>query len=350
MKKYLIILGYIVGFFICTGTLFKLQHWPGAGPLLIVGFTLFSMVFIPTLFIHRIYENRSRLNFAVNLFALFSLSSTFIGVLFKVQHWPGAGAMLLVGSLFFLFPTLILYIIQQFKEYDRKFSEFYKTILAIVIASVFFIVYALNYSRDIIVTYLKIEETTIETNSNLLAFNQFLLGEINRSNQDNFITSAVNIDKYAQEAIATIEQIKQQLIEMSEGENSEAFENHWAINSLDNYDIPSYFLGNQNSEGADHLLKSLNELREKIKSELNRLPLVSKDSLINDLGDLGIKTDPDNRMSYKENTTWQEEMFYHTPIAGTLAILTSLQNQVLSAEFRMLSIIHKNINTRNYAK
>jgi hypothetical protein len=48
MKKVVFISGAISVSIIAIGALFKVQHWPGAGPLLLVGVILFALLFIPT--------------------------------------------------------------------------------------------------------------------------------------------------------------------------------------------------------------------------------------------------------------------------------------------------------------
>ena len=46
---------------------------------------------------------------------------------------------------------------------------------------------------------------------------------------------------------------------------------------------------------------------------------------------------------YKDNITWQEQMFYDMPVVSALTQLTFLQNVVLNAEFKTYSTIYKNL-------
>lgn len=53
MKKTMFILGYIAVSLITTGLLFKLQHWPGASIMLVFGIGLLNFGFLPMYFYGR---------------------------------------------------------------------------------------------------------------------------------------------------------------------------------------------------------------------------------------------------------------------------------------------------------
>ncbi len=54
MKPGISILGYLAIALSTTGILFKLQHWPGAGILLILGIALLNFGFLPLLFLSKL--------------------------------------------------------------------------------------------------------------------------------------------------------------------------------------------------------------------------------------------------------------------------------------------------------
>lgn len=53
MKKTMFVLGYIAVFLSTTGLLFKLQHWPGAAVMLTLGIALLNFGFLPMYFYGR---------------------------------------------------------------------------------------------------------------------------------------------------------------------------------------------------------------------------------------------------------------------------------------------------------
>jgi hypothetical protein len=338
MKKFLIIFGSFILFIVSTGTMFKLMHWPGAGPLLVIGIFLFSVFFLPIFFILRMVENKSALNIITNIFGLFTTSSLFMGVLFKIMHWPGAGPMIVLGTTFFICPTLILYVIQQFKEYNRNFREFWRTVVLGVLVSVFLIFWGTNVTRNILYSYLKIEDATLQTNLNLTEYNSFILDEIKQKHPDDsvYVVTAEEIHKLTTEMVQKIENIKKELIQSVEL-NPEAMDNHWLINAKDNYDISTHYLGTAESQAGIELFNNLNALKTELKKQMEKLPLANK-ATIEGLGDFGIKTELNPAMADYE-MEWNQEMFHSQIVVGALSLLTGLQNEVLNAEFKCLKVI-----------
>lgn len=53
MKKTMYLIGYIALFLSTTGLLFKLQHWPGAAIILTIGIALLNFGFLPMYFYDR---------------------------------------------------------------------------------------------------------------------------------------------------------------------------------------------------------------------------------------------------------------------------------------------------------
>ncbi len=344
MKKTLIILGYFILFIISFGTLFKLQHWPGSGALLVLGISGFAIIFLPLFFIQRMLENGKPLNIITNIFGLLSTSTIFMGVLFRVQHWPGGSMMVVTGTFVFAFPTLILYTVQQFKEYDRKFSEFWRTITMGVLVSVFLMFWGLTTSKNILFSYLKVEDATIETNKNLLEFNNFLLIQIDQKHTDNsqYHEAITTIHESTTKMMNSIEEIKNELLQYTVPEGTT---NHWNSNALDNYDIPTNYLGTSQSEKGIDLWQSLNRHKMILSEQLNKISFENPD-IIKSMGDFGIKTDLKPEMKgeneSRNEVSWNEGMFNLQPMAGALALLSGIQNEVLSAEFKTLTTILTN--------
>lgn len=105
MKTTMKVFGAIATILMAFGSLFKIMHWTGAGIILTLGFFLLTFVFLPSAVYvsYREVSNRTRLFTHLSGFlAAFLLS---ISILFKIQHWQGAGfaitiAMLIAGIFF----------------------------------------------------------------------------------------------------------------------------------------------------------------------------------------------------------------------------------------------------------
>jgi hypothetical protein len=114
--------------------------------------------------------------------------------------------------------------------------------------------------------------------------------------------------------------------------------NHWDINSKDNYDIPTHYLGSSESAKGVELWNKLNDYKIRLKDQLKSIPFVSQD-VIDRLGDFGIKTELKPEMTDGYQMNWNEGMFSQQTIVGTLALLSAIQTEVLNAEFKCLKVI-----------
>ena len=83
------------------GWLFKFQHWAGAAILIIVSSFLFSLGALPLIMKSR-YEKRKALisekTLILSIADMISISLILNGLLFKVQHWPGALYLIQAGA------------------------------------------------------------------------------------------------------------------------------------------------------------------------------------------------------------------------------------------------------------
>ncbi len=91
MKNTLKILS-TVGLVLCAlGFMFKVQHWPGASAMTVFGSIPLFIYFL--LAVSEAEQGKKFTNFLLNVgFAIFTL-----GTLFKIQHWPWGNALLTIG-------------------------------------------------------------------------------------------------------------------------------------------------------------------------------------------------------------------------------------------------------------
>jgi len=90
MKRTLKMTGSLSIVFIIIGSILKVQHLPGAGLTLILGFGIFSLLFIPLNVIMTLKDDqKSSDKIVMTLGMLVTLAGT-ISLVFKVMHWPMA--------------------------------------------------------------------------------------------------------------------------------------------------------------------------------------------------------------------------------------------------------------------
>ena len=96
---------------ITLGCLLKTFHLEGAGITLLFGGLLFCLVFIPTLIYSEI-KNKKLLSAVGYLFA----STSIIGVIFKLMHWPGANFLMRWSVTIILFIIMPIYFISIYND------------------------------------------------------------------------------------------------------------------------------------------------------------------------------------------------------------------------------------------
>jgi hypothetical protein len=125
------IVAALCSFFITLGVLFRLNHWPLGGPLLTVGLVGFALIFLPML-----YFQKSKQEGAINLmngagavgFALFAL-----GMLTKIQHWPGQTYLIIPGAALVILIYFPMYMMNKTIPDEKKINHLRDTFFAIII-------------------------------------------------------------------------------------------------------------------------------------------------------------------------------------------------------------------------
>ncbi len=109
MKKATLTLGVVSSMIFVIGVLLKWQHWPGAGPALILSILIFAFGYSPLLLIDRNRVAQNSNQKMINMASLIAMIIISISFLFKVQHWPGAGVGVIVGNLTLSVLVLLLF-------------------------------------------------------------------------------------------------------------------------------------------------------------------------------------------------------------------------------------------------
>jgi hypothetical protein len=117
MKTSLYFFGFIAAFCILLGIMFRIQYWPGADVLLLIGDTslifcmltlLLSVAMVPAAF-----SGFARLRTIAGAIGGFLLGS---GGTFKVMHWPSASIQLVLGITIVAFVFLPMFFWQLYKR------------------------------------------------------------------------------------------------------------------------------------------------------------------------------------------------------------------------------------------
>ncbi|MET0944778.1 MAG: hypothetical protein ABWY22_05190 [Flavobacterium sp.] len=123
----------IIGSLLATGLLLKMFHIPGGAIFSVLFANLLAIFYLVASFLlfktdensvdfdSIPYKKPNSLRILGSIATGISLSTTIIGILFKMMHWPGSIVMLLAG----LFSLLVISIISVIK-YSKNKSPYYE--------------------------------------------------------------------------------------------------------------------------------------------------------------------------------------------------------------------------------
>jgi hypothetical protein len=150
MKQKIYILGVISAIILCTGVSFKVEHWPAAGIMITLGTLLLVLLFFPAALINNYKADGNRQNRLLYIVTYITCFVVFIGMLFKIMHWPHAGIALLIALPFpyIVFLPVFLVVTARNKNFNIYNTVF--VLLLLSLNSVFSGLLSLNVSKETI--------------------------------------------------------------------------------------------------------------------------------------------------------------------------------------------------------
>ena len=326
MKKAAAIIGSICLFLITFGTLFKIQHYPGASIMLVVGIGFLSSLFIPVYFISRIIDSKSTVGKIGNGFAIFSLSIFFMGILFKIQHYPGAGIMLIVGGLSSIFPTAILLMIAGFEK-ESELKDYLKGIVITAFVSAWILILALSkFSGETVSQLLLIDEEFTSSVSAVEEESDRLISELRRSDvvDNTELSQLISLTQKRAEICTFIDEKMVIMIEEVGGFGSAESRGNWEVPGVRDSDISPRFMIHG---GVAIELKRLLEEYDMLANECT----IQKDT-----PPITLKKSTELLLPNHVHSNWEQSLFDNTPLFITLPVLTSIKSRVLITERTIL--------------
>ncbi len=331
MKNKIYYLGIMACIVTTCGCLFKIQHWAGAGILLIAGLAILALAFIP-LAIGSLYkaESNKRLRIFYVLTAVI-VDINLLAVLFKVMHWPYAGSLLLIS---FPLPFLVLLPVFLFSSPEEKLIN-YRHFLAVMF---FFGYYAsvtalltLSVSRNITDAYVR-SAYNMEEKTAVLAENALWI--LNQSARDTLSGSEQKADSRmivaeADKLCAQIDTIKRSLLIRYSGNTSKVFKNG------DHADLQAIRFKDSRPEidliPITGLKSEINDFRTMLQKECK-----AGSSLYRYLNEV-----LDTRDIQPEGLIWENKLMKDKILVSVLENLNSMQFRIRLAVFEVVSSVQE---------
>ena len=212
MKRTLKITGAITIVLCLLGALFKFQHWPGAGILLLSSLAFFALVFIPLNIIMKFRDEKDKINKLLATFGFVLGMGITIGMLFKIFHWPMANILMFGSLAIFSLIYIPLYFFTRIRNPETKFNAIVNTTFMVAGAGLLFGMINLKNSAAY--------EETIDAMELYQEYNAANIKDSNTKLYEGMDTNTAEIEKMKQitaDLSATIEGIRANLISKSEG-------------------------------------------------------------------------------------------------------------------------------------
>jgi len=304
MKRTMIISAGITAFTFITGALFKIMHWPGAAAMILLSIVTLCFIFLPILFIFKTKETNSvREKITLGVATVFGIVIS-LATLFKIMHWPGANIMWLssLGFLFFVF--LPLFFFSGIRKKETKLNTIISSVLILVAIGLLFALTQLRSSK------------WTDYSDNMVDLQLIELTELATITSADTLPVSDELSAKGGELITRIGELKKELIlHMHNGEPCEVSDLLRDLGKEINQTNSFFFSENGLAK------PQLQKLSESITVLNALLPaaIQEKATLLN--------TEKRKRYgeSHEEVITWEEEMFSHVTFSNALRKLNQLQ-------------------------
>ena len=336
MKKFMYILGTIAPSLLIIGAFFKLQHWPGASVLIVLGSFLLAAVYLPVFAMVSMRDTRKKEKKVNKTLYVAGVITGFIfitGVLFKIMHWPGANVALTASVLLTVVLFIPVLVTHALKDKENQLQNFSILIFVLSFMAVNIMVFALKVSKNVLTSMRTSAKENMMTTRLLESGNTLVLTTADmdstlspdRLDQANFLhekTDALN--KYMQEIMVDIVQASHK-------------DNHLAINAEGFIDLDK--TDHLDNHKSTDLVIFGNELEIGMGEELVEALVEHKDLLMSHAGvrlDAIIIEMLDTSGAYPNERTWLGETFYQTPMIAAIISLSNLQFKIQFLEGEIL--------------
>ncbi|MFP4060159.1 MAG: GldL-related protein [Bacteroidales bacterium] len=329
---FLFVTGFLAVFTYSLGILFKVQHWPGAGMMILAGDIIGILVFLPALIIQRIRKSETKEKTPAYITGLVALMVYLTGVLFKMMHWPGATILLTIGSFVLYLVAIPLYCYYTFRKDNYIKGKYIFIVFAAIWFNITTALISIKVSGSIFNQYNIIYASASKNiealqNDNLKYYNLFSDSIIKEGFSD--------IRTASQQLYSKIEEMKSNMILIAnEGNIPEDRDNYfWHLQDPGTRKVSfMYMIGQQNNGKAYALKQSLLSYAELVANTFGYTNTVTS-----------VSTSLKNEVSAPG---WENKMF-STTLAFTIDYLTLLQQQVLIIESESyLNALKKQINLK----
>ena len=338
---FIYLISIIGGIFLMTGFLLKIQHYPGSGILMVLGYSILALILIPSILIALLRDENSKNLRVAYIIGAISMIFYLLGQLFKLQHYPGASVLLIAGALGLTTIFLPVYAYKTFKNSENVKAGFIYLCFGIFFFNIFSFMLSMYASIDVLRPIVIQCNENVKTTNLLESTNDKLYNKLISENKINDTLAKAKMKTVklkSDELCKYIENIKDTLISVTENiSNEDAAREAKDVSTImfkDNYDFPTYYMIEKDNNGKAFELKSK---IEKYKNDL--ISLVNLNETEKNIIHKMLKTPKETFDNDGIHFSWEQENFFRTPLISVENTLSSLQRNVRISENEILESI-----------
>lgn len=329
------------GTVLMLGVLFKVMHWPGTPMLLIVGFGILLGIFVPLLLFSKLREDISSKEKRTYIIGALGIIPFGAATLFKIMHWPGAGPLLILGSFLLVVLFIPMYTSMRIKANKMTPGQFAFVITLSMYAVVLTCLLAMNVSRHVLESFSR-DETD---NALIIKYFEKKKARLaNEAANDSTAAIQTENKKLVSESAnktkELIHNIKLELVSAVEGVDKTMAQDLLLhpnrMMKIDNYDIPTVILLNYDGEDIGDYNKAT-ELKATIVTYRSAALKAAgnNEGLINKIKNL---LNTDDTFANEIKMSWEYHNFYHSPLISTLVRLSDIEKNIGLVETEVLTL------------
>jgi len=338
---FIYLISMLGGIVLIFGILFKIQHYPGAGILLTIGFLSIALLLIPAILISKLRDESVRNLHVTDIIGAIALILYIVGDLCKIQHWPGAGILLVVGAISLTTIFLPIYTMKVYKNAESVKAGFLFLCIGILFFNMFNLLLALNVSKDVMSYFITPGKEIIKTATILENKSDAISEKILTDSLVSDTSIKANVKKVKALSDATcnfIEEIKTDFISRIDGVSKDeaiaaAKNTSLIMNKTDNQ-ISILFLCGDSPDGSNGKAFEMKLKLLNLKTELLKLCSSDKNSaaLITQVLD----TEAGTLKEDGQPVSWEMNNFFALNSISAINKLSIFQRNVRIAELETL--------------
>ena len=345
MKKTEHILGIIAVSLFSVSLFFKFMHWPGASIMLAISVLLFNFGYLPLQLIRERRVVTGSLEISYLIFRFIALFIILTGILFKIQHWPGAGLLLRMGS--FAIPLFLLfYFYVRIKGKGKLAFNWSDLIITILAYTIYLFITQSIVSPVVMEGYVMLEGQYEKANTGLESANSLIyarLDSISRENNQELFESVQKLKENQTNIYNCLDSLKQGFIATF---YYEPLGNEFNIQTYSRPGLAETEWGNEFFLEQGHAI-DVKRAVEQYLIEIDKIR--QKHNLITPFA----ANDPDlidYMTPWGERVTWEIRMFKQMPVAAILTNLSRIKHTALLAESVFLAGLLGQLNLSGDAR